>query len=517
MLWCVGEDGFAEEVAIPGLDIDGADLLSIAGNAGALVRSATSDIVRIDWQAGEVLDGPGDQVATVPSGSQLRMSTAIDLVWVDQLDGNTVWAVHPWGINVIRKNDTNSPLISESGEVLEEGESEGVANPVAGGNDAALEAEEHEPDENGIDDPPVAVDDPVTARSGATVPIVVTANDYDPDGEAIALSSVGEAGHGTVDVATATTVSYQPDSGFVGLDQFDYTIVDGNGTEDTGTVTIELLPIDTVNQAPVGSPDASETGPDTPVTIDVLLNDIDPERDALRIDTFTPPDVGGEVSETTGPSGLPALKFVPDARFSGTVTFTYRPVDTFGAVGEAVEVEVEVAQVSDANRPPIVQPDALRVRRDVESFVNVLANDHDPDGDRMMIDVVRPLPPGLEVSVQGEELKVVVRAGAARLLPFEYTVDDGINDPVRGSVLVVLISDVEPNRPPIANGDNATAVAGTQKLIDVLANDSDPDGDPVILASVGATGAGHRDGHGSDPGRGRSSTPPDGSMSTTVR
>ncbi len=102
-LWCVGEDGFAEEVEIPGLDVDGADLLSIAGNAGALVRSATSDIVRIDWQAGRRARRTSDEVATVPSGSQLRMSTAIDLVWVDQLDGDTVWAVHPWGINVIRE------------------------------------------------------------------------------------------------------------------------------------------------------------------------------------------------------------------------------------------------------------------------------------------------------------------------------------------------------------------------------------------------------------------------------
>ncbi len=48
-----------------------------------------------------------------------------------------------------------------------------------------------EPDDNGIDDPPVAVDDPVTARSGASVPVQVTVNDYDPDGEAIAVSSVG--------------------------------------------------------------------------------------------------------------------------------------------------------------------------------------------------------------------------------------------------------------------------------------------------------------------------------------
>ena len=42
-LWCVGEHGFVEDVEIAGLGIDGADLLSIAGNAGALVRQRDLD------------------------------------------------------------------------------------------------------------------------------------------------------------------------------------------------------------------------------------------------------------------------------------------------------------------------------------------------------------------------------------------------------------------------------------------------------------------------------------------
>jgi len=120
----------------------------------------------------------------------------------------------------------------------------------------------------------------------------------------------------------------------------------------------------------------------------------------------------------------------------------------------------------------------------------VLANDVDPDGDDLRIEVIRPVPPGLDVAVRGNEIQVVVRAGAARLSPFQYEVDDGHGHKVRGSVLVVLIGDVEPNRAPIANADNATAVTGTERTIDVLANDSDPDGDPVVLVSVDQPAAG---------------------------
>ena len=113
----------------------------------------------------------------------------------------------------------------------------------------------------------------------------------------------------------------------------------------------------------------AETGPDVGVVIDVLLNDVDPERDALRVDSFTPPDIGGVVTETIGPSGLPALHYQPPLGVSGRATFTYRPVDTFEATGEPATVRVEIAQPQDANRPPIVQPDAVRLRRNTPTAV----------------------------------------------------------------------------------------------------------------------------------------------------
>jgi hypothetical protein len=479
-MWCVAEGGFEERATIPGLDIDGADVLAIAGNAAALVRRSPSTIVRIDWRAEQIITGDVD--ADVPDGAVLAVSASVDLLWIDEVDGASVWAVHPWGINRIDKSDTSSPLLGETGEVLEPGDA-GTTSGSTGTDDSSV-SEPPEPDDDGIDDPPVAVDDPVTARAAAAVPIEVTANDYDPDGEAIAVVEVSDAAHGTVDIVSASTVSYLPEAAFVGRDQFTYTIVDGNGTQDSATVSIELLALDAPNQAPIGSPDSSETAMATPVVIDVLLNDVDPERDALRVASFTPPDTGGTVTETVAPSGLPALRFEPEALQSGRVRFSYRPIDSFGAIGEPVDVEVEVARADDANRPPELQPDAVRTRRDVPARVPVLLNDRDPDGDRMSVGVVEPLPPGLDVRVVGTELEVVARAGVQRLTPFTYTVDDGRDHTVRGSVLVVLIDDVEPNRPPIANADSHTAVVGTSTLIDVLANDIDPDNDTMFLIDV---------------------------------
>jgi hypothetical protein len=111
-------------------------------------------------------------------------------------------------------------------------------------------------------------------------------------------------------------------------------------------------------------------------------------------------------------------------------------------------------------------------------------NDTDPDGDPLSLALIEPLPAGLEVVTTGEQLSVTARAGAAPLVPFTYSVDDGHGHVVRGSVLVSVIDDVEPNRPPVVAPDAGKVVVGESVVIDVTANDVDPDGDPLTLVSV---------------------------------
>ena len=484
-LWCVSTDGIEETVTIAGLDIDGPDLLAIAGGAAVVVRRGPSSIVRFDWRKGELLD---DIPTTVSSDAALRVTTTVDLVWIDDSAGDFLWAANPWSIEAVDKNAQGILVLSDDGDIVEQGEP-GVVDLSGADDSAAVEPELREPDDNGIDDPPVAIDDSVTARSGASVPIQVTANDYDPDGEAIAISGVGNAGHGTVDVGTASTVVYIPEPGYVGVDQFAYTIVDGNGSEASATVVVELLSVDATNNPPLGVGDEAQTGSGVAVTVEVLLNDVDPERDSLQIGSFSPPEgvgesVLGEVTETIGPSGLPALRFAPIEGFEGTAIFSYRPVDSLDAVGDDVEVRVEVATVNGENRPPLARPDAILLRRNVETALPVLVNDTDPDGDALALSVVGPLPGGLDVSVEGEQLMVVARAGAAELVPFEYEIDDGNGHVTRGSVLIGVIDDIEPNRPPVVSADSDRAVVGASVVIDVTANDIDPDGDPLTVVDV---------------------------------
>jgi hypothetical protein len=482
-LWCISEDGIEESSEIPGLDVDGSDLLAIAGDAAALVRRGPTRIIRFDWRDSVILQ---DEAASVSGAATLAVSATVDLVWVDDVAGEFVWAINPWGIEAIDKNDLSTLVLGEDGQVVSDGVGvgAGVGEGAGGGDEIAGEPKEREPDDNGIDDPPVANDDSVTSRAGRAVPVPVTVNDYDPDGDAIAVVAVGAAGHGTVEIGTASTVIFNPEPGYVGLDQFTYTISDGAGPEATANVIVELIPVDGTNQPPVGVRDDAETGAGASVVIDVLLNDIDPDRDPLQIDSFDAPRGVGEVTETLGPSGLGALAYSPLDGFEGTAIFTYRPVDSFGAVGDDVRVSVDVASAGDENRPPVVRPDSVRLRRGVETILPVLANDEDPDGDELLVDIERPLSDGLLVEVQGEQLAITARTGSADSMPFFYLVDDGNGHVVRGAVLVEVIADIEPNRPPVVVADAGTAVVGRSIVIEVLANDSDPDGDPLVVVDA---------------------------------
>ena len=86
--------------------------------------------------------------------------------------------------------------------------------------------------------PPVAVDDMATTFEGRPVVIDVLANDSDPG--ALTIASVGSPMSGTAEMSL-NGIRYTPAAGFVGTDSFAYTVADGNGGTDEGTVTVTVI------------------------------------------------------------------------------------------------------------------------------------------------------------------------------------------------------------------------------------------------------------------------------------
>ena len=88
-----------------------------------------------------------------------------------------------------------------------------------------------------LQDPPDAVNDSTSTRSGTPVTVAVLANDSDPDGDALAVAGVTQGAYGAV-THNGTTVTYTPGPHFGQSDHFTYTISDGHGGTDTATVTV---------------------------------------------------------------------------------------------------------------------------------------------------------------------------------------------------------------------------------------------------------------------------------------
>ncbi len=93
--------------------------------------------------------------------------------------------------------------------------------------------------------PPAAVDDVVHTDIDTSVTIAVLANDSDPDGDMLAVESVGAATYGVAAILADGSILYTPPSGPIGSDSFTYTLTDGRGGTDTGTVVVAVGPVAT--------------------------------------------------------------------------------------------------------------------------------------------------------------------------------------------------------------------------------------------------------------------------------
>ena len=92
-------------------------------------------------------------------------------------------------------------------------------------------------DEN---DAPAAKNDTAKTDKNEPVTIAVLANDKDQDGDRLTIIGTTGPANGVVVIGDgATTVTYRPNTGFIGTDTFDYTVSDGTATA-TARVTVKI-------------------------------------------------------------------------------------------------------------------------------------------------------------------------------------------------------------------------------------------------------------------------------------
>ena len=316
-----------------------------------------------------------------------------------------------------------------------------------------------------VNDPPVAVNDaPPSTPEDTPTTFDPRTNDTDIDGPSpITITGNSAPTSGSV-TCTATSCTYTPATNFSGTATFTYTITDGAAPA-TATVTVTVT---AVNDPPVANPDSTSTAEDTPVTIDPRVNDTDAESNPLTITGGSGP-VNGAVTCTAT-----SCTFTPAPNFSGTGSYTYTVTD--GTTPTNGTVTVTVTAVND---PPTAAADSLSLPEDGTGSVNVLTNDTDPDGPGSLTVTANTNGAlGTATCTAAGVCTYVANPNANGPDSFTYTVFDGSASST-GTVSVTITA---VNDPPVANNDAVTVTTGVPFAINVVANDTDVESNPLTIS-----------------------------------
>ena len=207
----------------------------------------------------------------------------------------------------------------------------------------------------------------------------------------------------------------------------------------SGKRATPIAPPPPTNQAPDAVNDAVSTPFNTPVTINVLGNDTDPNlpNDTLRVTTVSQ-GAGGAVAINVNNT----ITYTPGATFSGVDTFSYSISDAAG-LGDTATVSVTVAPAPPVNRNPTAAADSAVTNFNTAVTIDVLANDTDPDGDALAISGVSNVVNGTAAVVAGG-VRFTPSANFSGVASFSYGVIDGRGGSATANVTVT----VNPAPPP---------------------------------------------------------------------
>jgi cyclophilin family peptidyl-prolyl cis-trans isomerase len=287
------------------------------------------------------------------------------------------------------------------------------------------------------DDPTVNNDTFDVDEDSSNILLDLLANDSIlPDvGETLQITSTGTpSAGGTVTIASnGSHVLYTPLVNFDGQETFSYTISDGNGGTDTGTVTVDLQ---ASGDNPLAKFDTLTVNEDsTDNSLDVLANDTSPDSNAeLLITAVGTPSEGG-IATVAGDQK--SILYSPAPDFFGSEFFTY----TISAGSSGSDDAVVFMTVTDLADPPTANDDIFQVVVDSPGEdLDLLANDTSaPDAaEPLTITAVTTTAQGGTVTIEqnGTLVQYIPPTGFLGQDSFSYTITD--DDSLTGQAQVTV-------------------------------------------------------------------------------
>lgn len=305
------------------------------------------------------------------------------------------------------------------------------------------------------------------------------------------LSFAGDGGTSAVGTADRETFNLLLQGG----DEVSITGVRG-GDELARLDRITLTSLET-NEFPVGTGDTASADEDTAVTLDVLANDTDAEDDSLSVIAVQgqPIAVGQSVAVNGGSVTLnvdQTLTLTPPADFVGAFGFTYTVSD-----GSGFDIATATVTYTNTNDAPTVATELGSVTLDEDSplavslagaFTDADANDPLTLTAQLQVgDTLVDLPDWLvfDDTAGAEGLSGTPTGADVGAYTVVVTAQDGVGETVTSSLLinVGVVNDA-----PVAVDDAFSGAEDTAITVDLTANDTDEENNPLAITEINGTG-----------------------------
>jgi len=325
----------------------------------------------------------------------------------------------------------------------------------------------------------------VPANGTVTIPVLPDWRDY-TDGDPVVLSGAKASGGQVSTTPDGALIYVAPDK--PGHQTISYTVGDGHGGKNAGSISIDVQGDNSKAVAPVAEPDFARGEVGKPITVYPLGNDLpgsDPLNPtaSLRLAGSIASPAGTDV-RTDANTGTVAVTAAKPGRYVLSYQAAYGSAP-FGK--SAIRVDVDPA---GKPQPPVTSPDTAVLHAQSSVDVDVLSNDSDPQGNLLAVVSATPSDPSqLSAAViDGQFVHLV--ANTPHLSPatqtVDYVVSDGVTGEVHGQITVTQLPASDEDT-PITLDDTATVRTGQSVAIPVLDNDSTPDGDPLSLQKTVAS------------------------------
>jgi hypothetical protein len=323
---------------------------------------------------------------------------------------------------------------------------------------------------DGLDDSEPGVVSLVVGRNEAPVadnqaletetdsPISITLTGEDPDGDMLYFVVSGDPANGAL-TGTAPSLTYTPNQGFSGVDQFNFVIFDGDPEDEddqrklvSNVATITIL-VGVENLPPLAV--SREISTDTDTALDITLEGADPEGRPLTFLLTVQPQHGILSGQ------IPNLLYAPDNGYNGRdqLMFTVSDGDLTSEPGT---VDIIIGQLNQI-------PAALdfSVETPVNTAVTMTLQGLDGDRDALTYTIIAAPSRGV-LSGEAPDLTYTPDQDYEGRDTVLYTVNDGIADSEVGEVTIQV---GDPNEPPVAENLSASTDLDTPVDITLVGSD----------------------------------------------